>query len=302
MDLRYGDRIAIDDPAGDPATTRCDRGSRGPLWPAGQRRRAGDRGLCRAGQGPRGHHPLKARPCRVARTGRTFGLQLQQRHNDGYRLRDQQQPGRHGRRSRASDPRRDGCRRNRDHDLEQGDRHYREKAPTGQGGLTQNATRGRTRELRHECSLEIWFAKWRDPFAAFICDDGALDVLRPVVIEMGWQPEKCDKGGLRNAVQSLSISASPNILMVDLSESGDPLERHQRARRSLRAGHGGDRHRPGQRRAALSRSAGQRHPRLSAQAAVVGPGARCASPGADGVLQPRRRAMALRPSGTSRPR
>ncbi len=63
----------------------------------------------------------------------------------------------------------------------------------------------------------------RDPFSAFICDDAALDVLRPVVIEMGWQPEKCNKGGLRNAVQSLSIAASPNILMVDLSESGDPL-------------------------------------------------------------------------------
>ena len=47
----------------------------------------------------------------------------------------------------------------------------------------------------------------RDPFAAFICDDGALDVLRPVVIEMGWQTEKCAKGGLRNAIQSLSISA-----------------------------------------------------------------------------------------------
>ena len=63
----------------------------------------------------------------------------------------------------------------------------------------------------------------RDSFAAFICDEAAHDVLRPVVIEMGWQPEKCNKGGLRNAVQSLSITASPNILMVDLSESGDPL-------------------------------------------------------------------------------
>ncbi len=63
----------------------------------------------------------------------------------------------------------------------------------------------------------------RDAFTAFICDEAALDVLRPVVIEMGWQPEKCNKGGLRNAVQSLSIMASPNILMVDLSESGDPL-------------------------------------------------------------------------------
>ena len=63
----------------------------------------------------------------------------------------------------------------------------------------------------------------RDPFAAFICDESALDVLRPVIIEMGWQPEKCNKGGLRNAVQSLSVAASPAILMVDLSESGDPL-------------------------------------------------------------------------------
>ncbi|MDE2595601.1 MAG: pilus assembly protein CpaE [Sphingomonadales bacterium] len=63
----------------------------------------------------------------------------------------------------------------------------------------------------------------RDAFAAYLCDDASLDVLRPVIIEMGWQPEKCNKGGLRNAVQSLSISASPNILLVDLSESGDPL-------------------------------------------------------------------------------
>ncbi len=63
----------------------------------------------------------------------------------------------------------------------------------------------------------------RDAFAAYLCDDAALDILRPVVIELGWQPEKCHKGGLRNAVQSLSITASPNILMVDLSESGDPL-------------------------------------------------------------------------------
>lgn len=63
----------------------------------------------------------------------------------------------------------------------------------------------------------------RDPFAAYICDDNALDVIRPVVIELGWAPEKCNKGGLRNAVQSLSVSASPAILLVDLSESGDPL-------------------------------------------------------------------------------
>ena len=63
----------------------------------------------------------------------------------------------------------------------------------------------------------------KDPFAAYICDDATLEIVRPVAVEMGWQPEKCNKGGLRNAVQSLSIAASPNILLVDLSESGDPL-------------------------------------------------------------------------------
>ena len=63
----------------------------------------------------------------------------------------------------------------------------------------------------------------RDSFASFVCDESSLDVLRSVAVDMGWQPERCAKGGLRNAIQSLSVSASPNILLVDLSESGDPI-------------------------------------------------------------------------------
>src|SRR6188474_3908789 len=63
----------------------------------------------------------------------------------------------------------------------------------------------------------------RDPFTAFVCDDATADMLRPVAVEHGWSPEKVNKGGLRNAVQTLSVSASPSILFVDLSESGDPL-------------------------------------------------------------------------------
>ena len=63
----------------------------------------------------------------------------------------------------------------------------------------------------------------RDPFTAFVCDDLTLDVIRSVCDEMGWPQEKANKGGLRNAVQSLSVSASPQILLVDLSESGDPI-------------------------------------------------------------------------------
>jgi len=63
----------------------------------------------------------------------------------------------------------------------------------------------------------------RDPFHAYVCDDHSLDLLRAVVQDMGWSIEKVHKGGLRNAVQSLSMAASPNVLFVDLSESGDPL-------------------------------------------------------------------------------
>jgi pilus assembly protein CpaE len=63
----------------------------------------------------------------------------------------------------------------------------------------------------------------REPFTAFVCDETTAEALRPVALELGWSPEKVNKGGLRNAVQTLSVSASPNVLFVDLSESGDPL-------------------------------------------------------------------------------
>src|SRR5439155_16548130 len=63
----------------------------------------------------------------------------------------------------------------------------------------------------------------RDPFTAFVCDEATAEILRPIAVEHGWAPEKVNKGGLRNAIQTLSVSASPSILFVDLSESGDPL-------------------------------------------------------------------------------
>lgn len=66
-------------------------------------------------------------------------------------------------------------------------------------------------------------ASAREPFTAFVCDEATAESMRPVCIEQGWAIEKINKGGLRNAVQTLSVSASPNILFVDLSESGDPL-------------------------------------------------------------------------------
>ncbi|ATE64854.1 pilus assembly protein CpaE [Rhizorhabdus dicambivorans] len=63
----------------------------------------------------------------------------------------------------------------------------------------------------------------RNPFAAFVCDDASVELLKPLVFELGWPVEAVVKSGLRGAVQSLSVSASPTILLIDLSESTDPL-------------------------------------------------------------------------------
>ena len=63
----------------------------------------------------------------------------------------------------------------------------------------------------------------RDPFVAYVCDETTAEAIRPIAAELGWSPEKIHKGGLRNAIQSLSVAASPMILFVDLAESGDPL-------------------------------------------------------------------------------
>ena len=63
----------------------------------------------------------------------------------------------------------------------------------------------------------------REPFVAYVCDETTAETMRPIVAELGWSVEKVHKGGLRNAVQTLSVSASPQILFVDLAESGDPL-------------------------------------------------------------------------------
>ncbi|MGK6323241.1 AAA family ATPase [Sphingomonas sp. DT-51] len=63
----------------------------------------------------------------------------------------------------------------------------------------------------------------RAPFLAFACDDVSAEALRPIAAELGWPSENVYKGGLRNAVQTLSVTSSPHVLFVDLAESSDPL-------------------------------------------------------------------------------
>lgn len=68
-----------------------------------------------------------------------------------------------------------------------------------------------------------WKPGARDIFQAYVCDEASASIVRSVAVEMGWQAERVYLGGMRNAVQTLSVNTSPQILFVDMSESSDPL-------------------------------------------------------------------------------
>lgn len=63
----------------------------------------------------------------------------------------------------------------------------------------------------------------REAFGGYVCDPATADLVRSVAAEFGWAADKVELGGLHNAVQALSVSTSPQLLFVDLSESDDPL-------------------------------------------------------------------------------
>ncbi len=62
-----------------------------------------------------------------------------------------------------------------------------------------------------------------EPFLAFLNDDTTLDLVRSVALDKGWRPDACKRGGLRAAIQAISVTASPRILVVDLPDGSDPL-------------------------------------------------------------------------------
>ena len=63
----------------------------------------------------------------------------------------------------------------------------------------------------------------RDVFAAFVCDGAFGDLVGSVATELGWAADKVHGGGLNHAVQTLSVSSGPQVLLVDLSDCVDPL-------------------------------------------------------------------------------
>jgi pilus assembly protein CpaE len=62
----------------------------------------------------------------------------------------------------------------------------------------------------------------RELFAAFLQDDEALAAFKAAAQDIGWPADRLNRGGVRNAVQTLAVSNSPQVLAVDLSDSLDP--------------------------------------------------------------------------------
>ena len=124
MDLRYGDRVSIDDPAGKRCDARRGRGDRRALRPAARDGAPVTAGYVQPGT-------VRVVVTRVDRLGarlpRLVGASTTSTSNNatspGLRLRGQRQPGGDGRRSRALLKGADRHRRDRRHELDQGDRH-----------------------------------------------------------------------------------------------------------------------------------------------------------------------------------
>lgn len=64
----------------------------------------------------------------------------------------------------------------------------------------------------------------REPFAAYITDPETRTVLATFAEARGWPARSVHKGGITSAARTLWVAPPPEILVVDLSESSDPVE------------------------------------------------------------------------------
>lgn len=64
----------------------------------------------------------------------------------------------------------------------------------------------------------------RAPFSAFVVDADSLAAVREAATALDWPLEQVQEGGLRSAIQTLSVAASPNVLLVDVSDSSSTME------------------------------------------------------------------------------
>lgn len=62
----------------------------------------------------------------------------------------------------------------------------------------------------------------RAPFSAFVSGEDLVQAFSEVAGENGWDVEKVHEGGVGQAIRTLALEPSPQILVVDLSGSEDP--------------------------------------------------------------------------------
>lgn len=63
----------------------------------------------------------------------------------------------------------------------------------------------------------------RGTFSGFVVDAATVETVRQVATELGWPPERVEQGGLSRAIEMLGVGDAPDFLLIDLSESIDPI-------------------------------------------------------------------------------
>ena len=63
----------------------------------------------------------------------------------------------------------------------------------------------------------------REPLSAFVADDITREIIARVAAERGWPNAAIQAGGVSAAARALAIVDPPRVLMVDISDSDDPL-------------------------------------------------------------------------------
>lgn len=64
----------------------------------------------------------------------------------------------------------------------------------------------------------------REPFAAFVLDDASRQVAIIAANEEGWTGARVADGGIAGAVETLADMPTPRVLLIDISESEDPIQ------------------------------------------------------------------------------
>ena len=64
----------------------------------------------------------------------------------------------------------------------------------------------------------------REPFAAFVLDDASRQAAILASNEQGWTGARVADGGIAGAIESLGDMPTPGVLLIDVSESIDPIQ------------------------------------------------------------------------------